>query len=99
MSDHEFAVIAARLVWGEDEAEPTPQETIKRLKALVEERDLFLRALKDLSQALLASARWAEGGLRLTTALLWGLYALQDRQELLFKSASASSPDAPQRQA
>ena len=29
MSDREFAVIATRLIWGESEAEPTPQETIK----------------------------------------------------------------------
>ena len=93
MSDREFTVIATRLIWGESETEPTPQETIKRLKALLEERDLYLWALKDLSEALLKSTRWAEGETEPAKALLWGLYALQDRQELLFKSAP--SPVGP----
>ncbi len=86
INDREFAVIATRLIWGESEAEPTPQETIKRLKDLAEERDLYLWALKDISEALLKSARWAEGEACLAKALLWGLYALQDRQALVFKS-------------
>ena len=93
MNDLEFIVIATRLIWGKVETDPTPQETIKRLQTLLEERDLFLWALKDLSEAMLKSTRWAEGEIELVKALLWGLYALQDRQELLFRGAAPSSAD------
>ena len=84
MSDREFTVIATRLIWGETEAEPIPQETIKRLKALLEARDLYLSPLKDLSEALLRSTGWAEQDAELAKALLWGLHALQERHELSF---------------
>ena len=85
MSDVEFRVIAMRLVWGESEEEPTPQGTIKRLKTLTEERDLFLWALKDLSEALLVNAAWTEREVSLAKALLWGLQTLYEQQELTFR--------------
>ena len=80
MNDLEFTVIVTRIVWDETKAEPTPQETIKRLKTLVEERTLGLNALKDVSEALLSSTCWAEQNGRLAKALLWGLYALYEQQ-------------------
>ena len=85
MNDLEFSVITTRLIWGEADTEPTPQETIKRLKTLLGERELFLWALKDLSEALLTSTCWTEQDLWLNKALLWGLHTLQDQQELIFK--------------
>ena len=87
MSELEFAVVVTRIVWGETEAEPTYQETVKRLKAVLEGRALCLNALKDLSEALLSSTCWAEQNERLAKALLWGLYALHEQQALTFKSA------------
>ena len=90
MNELEFTVITTRLIWGEVEADPTPQETVKRLKALLEERDLFLWALKDLSEALLTSTCWTEQDLWLNKALLWGLHTLQDQQELTFKQPAPS---------
>ena len=94
MSDREFAVIATRLIWGETEAEPTPQDTIKRLKALLETRDLYLSPLKDLSEALLRSTGWAEQDAELAKALLWGLHALQEQQELSFVRAHTVQPSS-----
>ena len=94
MSEREFAVIATRLIWGEIETEPSPQETIKRLKALVEEHTLCLNALKDLSEALLSSTCWAEREAWLAKALLWGLYALHEQQELTFRDASQRPPSS-----
>ena len=96
MSDREFAVIVTRLIWGEGEAEPTPQETIKRLKSLLEARDLYLSPLKDLSEALLRSTGWAEQDAELAKALPWGLHALQERQELSFsRTQSAPQTSSP----
>ena len=85
MNELEFTVITTRLIWGEVETDPTSQETIKRLKTLLEERELFLGALKDLSEALLTSTCWTEQDLWFNKALLWGLHTLQDQQELTFK--------------
>ena len=94
MNELEFTVITTRLIWGEEDTDPTPQETIKRLKALLEERELFLWALKDLSEALLTSTCWTEQELWLNKALLWGLHTLQDQQELTFKRPTPS-PEPP----
>ena len=91
MNELEFTVITTRLIWGEADTDPTPQETIKRLKTLLEERELFLGALKDLSEALLTSTCWTEQDLWLNKALLWGLHMLQDQQELTFKQPAPSS--------
>ena len=90
MSDREFTVITTRLIWGKADTEPTPQETLKRLKTLLEERELFLWALKDLSEALLTSTCWTEQDLWLNKALLWGLRTLQGQQELTFKQPAPS---------
>ena len=98
MSDLEFTVITTRLIWGEADKDPTPQETIKRLKTLLEERELFLWALKDLSEALLTSTCWTEQDLWLNKALLWGLRTLQGQQELTFEQP-APSPEPSSRPA
>ena len=94
MSELEFAVVVTRVVWGETEAEPRYQETVKRLKAVLEGRALCLNALKDLSEALLPSTCWAEREAWLAKALLWGLYALHEQQVLTLESASLSSSSA-----
>ncbi|CAN5857361.1 hypothetical protein BH24DEI2_BH24DEI2_18370 [soil metagenome] len=60
MNDREFVVIASRLVWGEFEGEPSPQDTLKRLKALVEEREHLLGTLKAERETVGSSRDWDE---------------------------------------
>lgn len=50
MNDREFAVIASRLVWGEREVEVNHQDTLKRLKALLEERQHLVDTFKDVAE-------------------------------------------------
>ncbi len=60
MNDREFTVIASRLVWGEAIEEASHPDTLKRLKALLEEREQLLATLEDITEKLVSSHYWAE---------------------------------------
>ena len=84
MTDSEFIGSLTDLVWEGTSARPSHLETLERVQHLVEQHGLLLGALKDVSEAYLASAGWAEERSDLSTALLWGLQVLQDCGELRF---------------
>ena len=58
--DREFTVIASRLVWGEVVDQASHQDTLKRLKALLEEREQLLGTLEAVSEVVVSSRYWAE---------------------------------------
>ena len=60
MSDREFVVIASRLVWNEAVEETSHPNTLKRLKALLEEREQLLDTLGNITETLVSSPYWAE---------------------------------------
>ena len=60
MSDREFVVIASRLIWGEAVEEASHQDTVKRLKVFLEEREQLLGTLKTITERLVSSRYWAE---------------------------------------
>ena len=86
MTDSEFIGSLRDLVWEGTAGRPSHRETLERVQALVEQHGLLLAALKDVGEAYLTSAGWAEGTPELATALLWGLRILQDCKELRFSS-------------
>ena len=63
MSDREFVVIASRLVWGEREAEVSHQDTLKRLKALLEAREQLAANFKAVGEPDPGHARLPVSGL------------------------------------
>ena len=86
MTDSEFINSLADLVWEGATREPSHRETLERVQVLIEQHGLLLAALKDVGEAYLTSAGWAEGAPELATALLWGLQVLQDCKELKLSS-------------
>ena len=86
MTDSEFIGSLTDLVWEGTAGRPSHRETLERVQTLIEQQGLLLAALKDVSEAYLASSGRAEESAELATALLWGLQVLQDCKELRFSS-------------
>ena len=81
MSEREFAQEVERLLLIDKKSATAFDETLLRIKTIIEERDDALRAHVDLAEVLLESTHWADQD-ELAQSLLWALHTLYGQGRL-----------------